>query len=180
MLTPLPSPPPPPLQCFAMNLSAPFIPQFFKEQVDQMIPFCDIVIGNESEAAAYAEAHGLADKSPAAVAVALAQVKKQNPSRPRLVVITQGAEATVVASSHASASAQNLPDAEPKTYAVPKLAAEQIVDTNGAGDAFAGGFLGAFASGKSLDACVEAAHKMGQMNVGQVGPAFKFPKVQIL
>lgn len=191
-----------------MNLSAPFIPQFFKEQVDQMIPFCDIVIGNESEAAAYAEAHGLADKSPAAVAVAIAQVKKQNASRPRLVVITQGADSTVVASSAPSAYAGNLSegDANPKTFAVPKLSADQIVDTNGAGDAFAGGFLGAFASGKPLDECVEAAHKMGQMNVGQVrparspspcprrfrqlippphlslqvGPAFKFPKVQIL
>lgn len=40
-----------------MNLSAPFIPQFFKAQVDEILPFVDILIGNESEAEAYAESH---------------------------------------------------------------------------------------------------------------------------
>lgn len=42
-----------------MNLSAPFIAQFFKAQVDEILPFVDILIGNESEAEAYAEAHSL-------------------------------------------------------------------------------------------------------------------------
>lgn len=40
-----------------MNLSAPFIPQFFKDQVDTILPYVDILIGNESEATAYAESH---------------------------------------------------------------------------------------------------------------------------
>ncbi|CED83460.1 adenosine kinase [Phaffia rhodozyma] len=169
-------------KCFAMNLSAPFIPQFFKAQVDQMIPFCDVVIGNESEAEAYAESHGLSSKEPAFVATAIANAPKQNASRPRLVIITQGASSTIVASSDPSVAATNLSagDANPKTYPVNKLSDDQIVDTNGAGDAFAGGFLGALASGKNLDECVEAGHKLGQICVGQVGPQFKFPKVQIL
>lgn len=42
-----------------MNLSAPFIPQFFKAQVDELMPFVDILIGNESEAEAYADSHEL-------------------------------------------------------------------------------------------------------------------------
>jgi adenosine kinase len=45
------------LQPFAMNLSAPFIPQFFKSQVDEMMPYVDVLIGNESEAEAYAASH---------------------------------------------------------------------------------------------------------------------------
>lgn len=40
-----------------MNLSAPFIPQFFKSQVDEMMPYVDVLIGNESEAEAYAASH---------------------------------------------------------------------------------------------------------------------------
>lgn len=40
-----------------MNLSAPFIPQFFKSQVDEMLPYVDVLIGNESEAQAYADSH---------------------------------------------------------------------------------------------------------------------------
>lgn len=44
---------------FIMNLSAPFLCQFFREQMDSVAPFWDYLIGNESEALAYAEAHKL-------------------------------------------------------------------------------------------------------------------------
>ena len=64
-------------------------------------------------------------------------------------------------------------------YGVSKLSNDQIVDTNGAGYAFAGGFCGALCAGKGLDEAVEAGHKMGAMCVGQVGPQFKFPKEKI-
>lgn len=193
-----------------MNLSAPFIPQFFKAQVDQMIPFCDIVIGNESEAAAYAESHGLSVSSsrsfpsfslshlvladphaclppdpacqatdPASVATAIANLPKQNASRPRLVIITQGASSTLVASSSVSNYPGNLHAGEenPKTFPVKKMADDEIVDTNGAGDAFAGGFLGAFVQGKTLTESVEAGHALGQICVGQVREPSLLPLV---
>ena len=188
----------------ALNLSAPFIPQFFKVQLEQLLPYVDILIGNESEAEAYATGQGMAvgsffetlhscnspinltslqqDSSISQIASAIANLPKSNASRPRLVVITQGSESTLVASSSASLSKCNIhPDeANPKTYPVPKLSDDQIVDTNGAGDAFAGGFLAAHALGKDLNECIEVGHKMGQMCVGQVGPAFKFPKISVL
>jgi adenosine kinase len=44
-------------QVFSANLSAPFIAQFFKDQVDQVLPYVDLLFGNESEAEAYAESH---------------------------------------------------------------------------------------------------------------------------
>lgn len=40
-----------------MNLSAPFISQFFKAPLLEALPYCDIIFGNESEAAAFAEAN---------------------------------------------------------------------------------------------------------------------------
>jgi sugar/nucleoside kinase (ribokinase family) len=126
------------------------------------LPYCDIIIGNESEAEAWAEANGVPDqKDMVAVAKKIASLPKANPSRPRIVVITQGPDSTVLVSS-ADVKA-------PKTFQVKALKAEEIVDTNGAGDAFAGGFLGAFVSGKTLDECVEVGHKLGGMCVGQVG-----------
>jgi len=170
-----------------VNLSAPFIPQFFKVQLDQLLPYVDIVIGNESEAAAYATAQGMADSSIGQIASAIANLPKANASRPRLVLITQGANATLVASSSPSspesaAIKANLTnsDPNPKTFPVPKLSDDQIVDTNGAGDMFAGGFLGALALGKTLDVCVETGHKLGQMCVSQVGPTLKYPKENVL
>ncbi|KAJ9114687.1 hypothetical protein QFC22_005563 [Naganishia vaughanmartiniae] len=196
-----------------LNLSAPFIPQFFKQQLDQLLMYVDILIGNESEAASYAEAQGMAvshvlpfnpskanhsqtsyslpsyslhsqDSSVAQIATAIANLPKSNASRPRLVIITQGSESTLVASSSPSSSPSSsalsgaqkcnlsASDPNPKTYPVPKLDDSQIVDTNGAGDAFAGGFLGAHVLGKSLDECIEVGHRLGQRCVGQVGPTF--------
>ncbi|CAN0329063.1 unnamed protein product, partial [Scytosiphon promiscuus] len=42
----------------AMNLSAPFLVQFFGEQMSAALPYCDYVFGNESEAAAFGEKQG--------------------------------------------------------------------------------------------------------------------------
>ncbi|OXH00420.1 adenosine kinase, partial [Cryptococcus neoformans] len=166
----------------ALNLSAPFIPQFFKVQLEELLPHVDILIGNESEAAAYATATGMADAPLTEVATALASLPKSNTSRPRLIVITQGADSTLVASSSPSTSPGNVKtsDPNPKTYPVSKLADEQIVDTNGAGDMFAGGFLGTLALGKDLDEAIEVGHKLGQMCVGQNGPKLVYPRVNVL
>ena len=145
-------------QIFALNLSAPFIAQFFKVQLEQILPFCDFVIGNESEAAAWASAAGLPNKDDIpAIAGSIATLPKSNPSRSRTVIITQGSESTVVA-------AATDPE-KPKIFPVTRLEDGQIVDTNGAGDAFAGGFLGALVSGKSVDEAVLAGHKLGGMCV---------------
>ncbi|THH18626.1 hypothetical protein EW146_g2397 [Bondarzewia mesenterica] len=157
---------------FVLNLSAPFIPQFFKVQLEQIFSYCDIIIGNESEAAAWASASGLPDNDIPSIAKSLASLPKSNPSRPRIVIITQGPSSTILVSS-------TEPN-EPKIFPVDALSDTDIIDTNGAGDAFAGGFLGGFVAGKSLDECVLAGHKMGAMCVQQVGPQYKWPKVNIL
>lgn len=47
---------------------------------------------------------------------------------------------------------------------------EEIVDTNGAGDAFAGGFLGALVAGKDLEKSVLAGHALARACVQQVAP----------
>lgn len=58
------------------------------------------MFGNEAEAEAYASAQGLPDpKDLSAVAKAIASLPKINPSRTRVVVITHGAEPTIVVSS---------------------------------------------------------------------------------
>ncbi|KAF9236847.1 Ribokinase-like protein [Melanogaster broomeanus] len=145
-------------------------PQFFSAQLEQVLPYCDIVIGNESEAQAYAKSVMKVEETDlVAIAKGIATYKKDN-ARPRIAIITQGPESTILVSSADPTNA--------KVYSVTPIASEQIVDTNGAGDAFAGGFLGAFALEKSLDECVEVGHRMGAMCVQLVGPQFKWPKGQ--
>ncbi|CAO1617903.1 unnamed protein product [Parajaminaea phylloscopi] len=154
-------------QPFAVNLSAPFIPQFFKDQVDQILPLSEIVFGNEAEAEAYAESHGLDTKDLEKIAQAIADSPSEL-SRPRTVIITHGAEPTIVAVAGGS---------KVKTIPTPKI--DDIVDTNGAGDAFAGGVLGALIAGKSVDESITIGQKLGGMCIGQNGPILKFPKEQI-
>jgi len=160
---------------FSLNLSAPFIAQFFKVQLEQILPYADIVIGNESEAAAYASSIGLEESAHtnlALIAQRIASFSKVNASRPRVVVLTHGPKETVLVTSD---------DVEnPKVFRVEPLAKEDIVDTNGAGDAFAGGFIAAFHLGKSLSECVMVGHRMGRMCVKQIGPQFQYPKVSVL
>jgi adenosine kinase len=71
-----------------MNLSAPFLCQFFKDQMLKILPHCDFVFGNETEAAAFAENNGIEDKSIENIARCIAALPKSN-SNPRTVVITQ-------------------------------------------------------------------------------------------
>ena len=129
--------------------------------MQDILPYTDIIIGNETEAEAWANATGLPNvKDLPAIARSIALLPKSNPSRPRIVIFTQGAQNTVVVTS-------DKPDS-PKSFAVNPLRDDQIVDTNGAGDAFAGGFVGALVAGKDLEESILAGHALAGASVQQV------------
>merc|ERR1712226_831432 len=129
---------------YCINLSAPFLCQFFKDQMASVLPFTDIVFGNETEAAAYAEFNNIETRDVAEIAKKIAQLPKENGSKGRLVVITQG-EGPVIA----------VDKGEVRTFPVSPLDKAEIVDTNGAGDAFVGGFLAQWVLGAGLDVAVK-------------------------
>lgn len=148
---------------FILSLSAPFIPQFFKEPLDASAPYWDYVIGNETEAAAYAESHGLpAGISIPDIALALANLPKKNTARKRVAVITQGTEPTVIAVQG---------EAQVKQYPVHPIAKEEINDTTGAGDAFAGGFCAGILEGRTLDEAVDMGQWLAKLSIKELGPS---------
>ena len=132
---------------FMMNLSAPFLCSVFKDPMHRVLPYTNVVFGNESEAEAYAEANGLSDKSVAAVARHISELPKAEGSSGRMVIITQGSKSTVVAK-----------DGETQEFPVPTIPEEEQVDFNGAGDAFVGGFLSRYLDNHPLEKCVKAGH----------------------
>jgi adenosine kinase len=147
-----------------MNLSAPFIPQFFKEPLDAALYYVDFVFGNESEAAIYGEGMGWG-KDVATVALKLAAMPKASGARPRVVVFTQGSDSTLVACGGVISA-----------FPVPLLEKKDLVDTNGAGDAFVGGFLAKLAKGCDLAECVNAGHYSARQIIQVSGckiPSFK-------
>ena len=110
-----------------MNLSAPFIPQFFKDQLDQTAPYWDYLIGNETEALAYAESHSLGTTEIKAIAKSIANLPKKNTNRPRTVIITQGTDPSI------AAVAKENGEVELVEFPVHAIESSQICDTNGAG-----------------------------------------------
>lgn len=110
-----------------LSLAAPFIPTFFKDPLDEIMPYTDYVIGNEAEALAFSESHGWGIKEIPEIAKKMATLPKQNTQRPRIVIITQGTDPTIAAVSNGSG------EVEIKQTPIHALASEQINDTNGAG-----------------------------------------------
>ncbi|KAH6565090.1 hypothetical protein BASA62_007471 [Batrachochytrium salamandrivorans] len=126
----------------ALNLSAPFIPQFFTQQLDELINYADVVFGNEAEAEAFSTAHNFGVTDLAEIALKIAALPKANAARPRLVVLTHGAKST------------------------------DIVDTNGAGDAFCGGFMSQLVQGRPVEQSVAAGHYVANVVIQRSGPSY--------
>lgn len=147
---------------FVLSLSAPFIPQFFKEVVDASAPYWDYIIGNETEAAAYAESHDLASKEPKDVVVHLTNLPKENAKRKRVAIITQGTDPTLVAIQGEEGV---------KEFPVHAIDAAKINDTNGAGDAFAGGFLAGLMEGKPLETSIDMGQWLARLSLQELGPS---------
>ncbi|ORZ21037.1 adenosine kinase [Lobosporangium transversale] len=148
---------------FTMNLSAPFIPQFFTKVLDEVLPYMDIVFGNEGEAEAYATAHNLPNpKDVKATATYISQLPKENDSRKRIVVFTQGINNTIVVDSEGNI----------QEYPIIAISESDIVDCNGAGDAFCGGFLAKIVEGASIADAVAKGHYLAHQVIQQVGPTY--------
>lgn len=152
---------------FVLSLSAPFIAQFFKEPLDATSPYWDYIIGNETEAETWAEAHGHATKDLREIAKLMANLPKENKQRKRVAIVTHGTEPTIVATQG---------DDDVKEYPVHPIAKEQINDTNGAGDAFAGGLCAGIVEGKSLEESIHMGQWLAKLSIQELGPSYPFPK----
>ncbi|XP_069699814.1 uncharacterized protein Adk2 isoform X1 [Periplaneta americana] len=128
---------------FMMNLSAPFLSQFFKEPMMQAMPYVDILFGNETEAAAFAKEQGFGTDDLMEIALKITQLPKKNTKRARIAIITHGQNPVILAK-----------DGIVNEFAAIQLPPEKVVDTNGAGDAFVGGFLAQLVLGRPIETCI--------------------------
>lgn len=144
---------------FCLNLSAPFIIDFFADQVAKALSYADFLFCNESEAEAYGKKHyNLGADDLKEIALKVAASPKVNTNRPRTVIFTQGSKSTIVAR-----------DGVVTEYSVEPLSKEKLVDTNGAGDAFVGGFLAQLVQERGLKEAVDAGHWAARYIIQQSG-----------
>merc|ERR1712166_601553 len=142
---------------YCMNLSAPFLMQVppFKACFVKTMPYVDFLFGNETEARTWAETEGWDSQDVKFIATRLSLIPSAK-GKDRHVVITQGADSTIIAhKGHVT------------EYPIIKLDKSKIVDTNGAGDAYVGGFLAALSKGKDIKACHEAGAYSGSVIIQQ-------------
>lgn len=133
---------------FMMNLSAPFLLQFFSENFLKVAPYVDVFFGNDDEAKALAQLMKWDHQDTTDIARLAATKLPYNGTHDRLVVVTQGSAPTIYATRSGKQG----------QTAVPPIAQDAIVDLNGAGDAFVGGFLAAYASGCPIERCCDVGN----------------------
>jgi adenosine kinase len=144
---------------FLLNLSAPFLIQFFWEKMEPVLPYTDVIFGNETEAAALGERLGWGEDLET-IALKMSEYKKEGNNK-RLVIFTQGANQTLVAHN-----------GKVSKFTPLKVDSNEIVDTNGAGDSFVGGFLSRYIQGKPLEECIAAGHYCASECIKRSGCTF--------
>ncbi|CCW68001.1 unnamed protein product [Phytomonas sp. Hart1] len=147
---------------FMMNLSALFIVQCFTDQLRKVLPYVDVLFGNEDEARSLAKLHGWDTEDVAEIARRAAVELPYDDHRDRLTVFTQGDKFTVFAMKSG------------RTGSVPvkRIDSQKIVDTNAAGDSFVGGFLAAYASGFEIERCCEVGNYAAGVVIQHSGCTF--------
>ena len=130
-----------------VSFADPSVIKFAREGLDAMLAggvaavFC-----NTEEAQLYTGKHNQAQAAEALLAVA------------ELAVVTAGAQDTIIAcrapTSHHSSHDNNTPS---ELMSVPTALVDELINTNGAGDSFAGAFLHALARGYDLTTCGKLA-----------------------
>lgn len=139
----------------SITLSDPSIVQAFKSRFDDVVgASVDLLFCNEEEAMAFTEKDNLEEARQA--------LKKEA----RRFVITQGRNGAMIYDG------DTFIDIEP--YAV------KAIDTNGAGDMFAGAFLYGITNGMSHAAAGKLASLAGSRVVSQYGPRLKWHETQAI
>lgn len=141
-----------------MNLSAPFLCDFFEKPMMEALPYVDILFANETEAVAFSKKQNFGTEDIKEIALKTAALTKVNDKRPRMVVFTQGCEPTICAF-----------EGKLTEYPIIKISQDKIVDTNGAGDSFVGGFLSQFIQGHNVERCVTVGHYAANYIIQQSG-----------
>lgn len=129
---------------FMMNLSAPFLSIFFKEQLMQVMPYIDILFGNESEALTFSKEQNFGTENLKEIGSKMMNLPKENKNRKRVIILTQGHLPVLLFENDSV-----------REFPVIELKECDIVDTNGAGDAFVGGFISQLIQNKSFDDCIK-------------------------
>ena len=144
---------------YGFNLPSEFFLKNFSKDISKLCEYADIIFANEFEAELFCETLKINTKNKINTIKDLAyqlckNIPKKNKNKKRIVIVTAGPNPAAICQYDFKIQQEIFCDLFP----VANVPSENIVDTNGAGDAFAGGFLSQFVKGKKLDECMKAGH----------------------
>lgn len=146
---------------FTMNLSAPFICSGFKDQLMTIMPYIDVLFGNENENEALAQTLDFGTTDLKEIARRVAAFPKENQKRQRVVIVTQGPDPVLLCENGNVTESAIIP-----------ISPENILDTNGAGDAWVGGFLSQLVKGRPVKECLAGGHYAANVVIQRSGCTF--------
>ena len=140
---------------YGFNLPSFFFLENFHKDILDLISYADIVFCNAEEANLFcSKCNILTNNKIEKMIKGLVKLPKKNKNKKRIFVITNGASPAWIAQYDFKKDEMTYLKDFPSKYIEP----ENIVDTNGAGDSFSGGFLSQFIKGKSVEESMIAGH----------------------
>ena len=141
-----------------LTLCDPVITEFHNEQIIEIANNADMVVGNFGAAQILAGKKGTFSET-------FLEIHKKFLQRDRLLVITAGSQGVLCSkfdyiNNRMEFILQKFP---------PRIAPNEIVDLNGAGDAFLGGFLSQKIQGKHVDKCCTIGNEVANIVLRNVG-----------
>jgi len=131
---------------FALSLGDPKMCRLFKDTQLAVLRYVDFLFTNQETAIEFANENDFRTKDICEIARQLCLLPKVNSNKPRVVIITQGSNATIVARGYD----------EVHEFEVEELKVKNL--PHGIGNFFIGGFLSQLAQGHGLERCVEGGH----------------------
>ena len=133
------------------------------DKVIELVNCSDLVVGNMEELETLLGEKGLKDGD------IFEKLSKKLVSKSRLFVVTNGKKGVILAKYNYKKGNMDF-----ILYSFPsKVKNEEIVDLNGAGDAFLGGFLSQYMQGKSFEACCKAGNDVAGVIIRNIGCTFQ-------
>jgi adenosine kinase len=146
-----------------LALSAVFMVQAHFEKILEISNYADMIVGNMEELEAFAGEKGESYKD------TFEKVCRKLSNKDRLFVITDGSKGVLVSKyDYKKGKLDFILQSFPTI-----MKTEEIVDLNGAGDAFLGGFLSQFMKGSSLYSCCRAGNDAASIILKNVGCTFQ-------
>ncbi len=145
-----------------LTLGAAFMVQFFNDKIIEIANKADLIIGNMGEAEIFAGGRGADFRE------TFANVHKKLSPKDRTLVVTCG-QCGVFCSKYNYKRAQL--EFVLQCFPTP-IENEEILDHNGAGDAFLGGFLTNYLRKKNLNSCCKLGNNVASIILRNIGCTF--------